>query len=104
MQLEADNTRLRKDSERLDKLQELINHETSGVQFRIPLKSDLRSAIDAMEEVNHEDLEPCWKCGGEGLSHHDCGEDCCCCAEPINNVKCDICNGEGYIPDIKDNS
>ena len=39
--------------------------------------------------------ESCWKCDGEGYSHHDCGEDTCCCLHPENNVRCDICNGEG---------
>lgn len=54
----------------------------------------------------HED--PCPSCGGEvyyrlcdqcedGFSHHDCGEDCCCCADPENNVPCDICRGKGYL-------
>lgn len=37
----------------------------------------------------------CWKCGGEGFSDHDCGEDVCCCLHPEDNVKCDICYGEG---------
>lgn len=37
----------------------------------------------------------CWQCGGEGLSHHDCGEDTCCCVLPEDNVSCDICRGKG---------
>lgn len=37
----------------------------------------------------------CWNCGGEGYSHHDCGEDCCACLEPEDNVRCDICHGKG---------
>ena len=37
----------------------------------------------------------CYNCGGEGYSDHDCGEDCCCCLNPENNVTCDICEGEG---------
>lgn len=37
--------------------------------------------------------EDCWDCGGEGFTHHDCGEDTCCCLEPENNVGCDTCNG-----------
>ncbi len=37
----------------------------------------------------------CWNCGGEGFSHHDCGEDTCCCLNPEPNVECDICNGKG---------
>ncbi len=38
----------------------------------------------------------CWSCSGEG-AYHDCGEDCCCCLEPDEdlNVQCDICKGEG---------
>ena len=39
--------------------------------------------------------EECWNCGGEGTDGHDCGEDCCCCADPEDNVRCDICNGKG---------
>jgi hypothetical protein len=46
----------------------------------------------------------CPKCGGamgwvhcpnceNGYSHHDCGEDCCCCANPYPNVVCDVCHG-----------
>ena len=30
----------------------------------------------------------------DGYSGHDCGEDTCCCADPIDNVVCDICRGE----------
>lgn len=35
-------------------------------------------------------------CGNcfEGFTGHDCGEDCCCCANPEDNVTCDICNGK----------
>lgn len=36
----------------------------------------------------------CWNCD-EGLSDHECGEDCCCCIDPAPNVVCDICHGEG---------
>jgi len=50
--------------------------------------------------------EICKKCGSsvawiecenceDGYSHHDCGEDTCCCIDPQPNVKCDICNGKG---------
>lgn len=41
------------------------------------------------------DWEECWDCGGEGVTHHDCGEDTCCCINPQDNVVCDTCNGEG---------
>lgn len=37
----------------------------------------------------------CYNCGGEGFSDHDCGEDCCCCLNPEDNVECDICDGNG---------
>jgi hypothetical protein len=37
----------------------------------------------------------CWQCGGEGVSDHDCGEDCCNCLHPEDNVRCDICEGKG---------
>ena len=48
----------------------------------------------------------CKKCGSdvmwqecdqceEGYSYHDCGEDSCCCLDPLPNVVCDVCNGEG---------
>jgi len=36
----------------------------------------------------------CWNCD-EGFSSHDCGEDTCCCADPVDNVICDICKGKG---------
>lgn len=37
----------------------------------------------------------CWSCGGEGTAGHDCGEDCCACLWPEDNVTCDICRGKG---------
>lgn len=39
--------------------------------------------------------QTCWNCAGEGTDGHDCGEDCCCCLYPEDNVPCDICDGEG---------
>jgi hypothetical protein len=38
---------------------------------------------------------PCRECE-DGFSHHDCGEDCCCCLDDSPNVKCDSCNGKGF--------
>jgi hypothetical protein len=35
----------------------------------------------------------CWDCGGEAYTHHDCGEDCCCCLDPEDNVLCETCEG-----------
>ena len=37
----------------------------------------------------------CGNCDEDGFSHHDCGEDCCCCRYPENNVRCDWCKGAG---------
>ena len=37
----------------------------------------------------------CGNCDEFGYSHHDCGEDCCCCLRPENNVVCQWCNGSG---------
>jgi len=31
----------------------------------------------------------------DGYSHHDCGEDTCCCLDPLPNVVCDWCDGKG---------
>jgi hypothetical protein len=40
------------------------------------------------------DFTECYNCE-DGYSHHDCGEDCCCCLHPEPNVRCDICHGVG---------
>jgi hypothetical protein len=39
--------------------------------------------------------EECDACGGEGVNGHDCGEDCCWCLYPEDNVPCDFCDGAG---------
>jgi len=41
--------------------------------------------------------EECPNCGGDGVAGHECGEDCCCCQYPEDNVRCDICGGKGYF-------
>lgn len=38
--------------------------------------------------------ESCCYCGGAG-GFHDCGEDCCACAEPELDETCPECEGEG---------
>lgn len=38
--------------------------------------------------------EICDECE-DGFSGHDCGEDCCCCAFPEDNIPCDYCRGRG---------
>ena len=43
-------------------------------------------------------FEDCQNCGGDGVTSHDCGEDCCCCLYPEDNVTCDICRGKGSFP------
>ena len=37
----------------------------------------------------------CSECGDEGVTHHDCGEDSCCCLYPEDNVVCEACDGAG---------
>lgn len=37
----------------------------------------------------------CEECDGLGLLDHDCGEDCCVCANPEPNVPCEYCFGHG---------
>lgn len=49
--------------------------------------------VHSREKVHVE----CWECGGEGNSHHDCGDDCCVCFDPEPNVRCDICRGKGSL-------
>lgn len=58
---------------------------------------------DYMEEDGRIWRE-CWDCGGEGVTHHDCGEDTCCCLNPVDNVRCETCNGDGgwYLSDSPD--
>lgn len=59
--------------------------------------SEAYDALDDTEEPEQDEgyWHDCWKCGGEGFSHHDCGEDTCCCFMPEDNVCCDICEGKG---------
>lgn len=41
--------------------------------------------------------EDCWYCFGEG-GFHDCGEDCCCCADPEEITEdCPECGGSGIL-------
>ena len=43
---------------------------------------------------NEKTFRDCWNCD-EGCSYHDCGEDSCCCLDPIDNMRCDVCYGRG---------
>lgn len=47
-----------------------------------------------MEDYEGQYWQECWNCT-DGYSHHDCGEDTCCCVEPEDNVVCDVCQGAG---------
>lgn len=40
--------------------------------------------------------QTCETCGGEGTDGHDCGEDCCACLDPEENVRCYVCEGQGW--------
>lgn len=40
------------------------------------------------------DSESCRECE-DGFDGHDCGDDCCMCYMPEDNVPCQYCNGTG---------
>lgn len=42
------------------------------------------------------EMVDCDECAGEGVSHHDCGEDTCVCLDKSDNVECAICEGAGF--------
>lgn len=44
-------------------------------------------------ELIREECEQC----EDGLDGHDCGEDCCCCEFPEDNLRCQFCQGRGYF-------
>jgi len=37
----------------------------------------------------------CEACMGQGVDGHGCGDDTCCCLDPVDNLTCGVCNGEG---------
>jgi hypothetical protein len=37
----------------------------------------------------------CNSCDEYGMDGHDCGEDTCCCPEPVDNMTCRDCGGTG---------
>lgn len=39
---------------------------------------------------------PCTSIDCDDGFYHDCGEDCCCCADPYPNRRCEECLGTGY--------
>jgi hypothetical protein len=58
-------------------------------------QADLYDDEDVQLLDNGNEWVTCWQCGGEGMWDHDCGEDCCACLHPEDNVRCDICRGVG---------
>ena len=56
-------------------------------------------AINVGSYEESRETEDCWNCGGEGYSHHDCGEDTCCCLDNSPNVVCGECKGKGVFPE-----
>ena len=56
--------------------------------------------------ANRVPMGQCARCGGmidtdncehceDGFDGHDCGEDCCACYMPEDNVPCQYCDGSG---------
>lgn len=50
--------------------------------------------FDDFDDCFREWIE-CWDCGGAEFVGHDCGEDCCACLYPEDNLECQTCNGRG---------
>lgn len=54
--------------------------------------------LDPFCPLCHEcmEVEVCWHCLGAG-GFHDCGEDCCCCLDPDDDLNegCPECGGHG---------
>jgi hypothetical protein len=65
----------------------------------VPIERPIRRRPAKESKVCEEHgCELMWAdCGNcfEGFTGHDCGEDCCCCLYPEDNVTCDICYGAG---------
>jgi len=75
------------------------SHIEGGIEWYMvdagPLEQDLTEDCSCARCGSSVERVQCWNCGGEGYSHHNCGEDCCCCLYPEDNVICDICCGTG---------
>lgn len=74
---------------------------TGNLAYRREERKNVHSDVSLGEEIcpkceSHTYERGCHTCGGEGCYDHDCGEDTCCCAAPMNNVRCDECDGKGW--------
>ena len=68
---------------------------TSEIEHRPTDELAQHAPIDECEKCHAEkEWKTCYNCE-DGFSGHDCGEDCCCCLHPEDNVVCDICEGHG---------
>lgn len=61
------------------------------------MSDDKRDAVCQLHGA--KEWVDCWDCGGHnadrpGYTHHDCGEDCCACLDPEDNVRCSTCLGK----------
>jgi hypothetical protein len=64
-------------------------------EMTVAPKTRKQQLAECVEAGHWVDWRTCWDCGGECYTHHDCGEDTCCCLRPEDNVSCDTCEGAG---------
>lgn len=68
--------------------------ETFTIIARVPPEDGREWDCQCARCGSSADHERCDQCD-EGYDGHDCGEDCCMCRYPEDNMICDICNGHG---------
>jgi hypothetical protein len=68
----------------------LIAESPSPEMYRSGLEIDCQCARCGSSVVT-DDCKYC----EDGFYGHDCGEDCCCCLYPEENVPCQYCRGTG---------
>lgn len=73
-----------------DRCDEQIGCSSDGLNWLCAYCMELKERV----EEHNADWQECWNCS-DGFTGHDCGEDCCACLEPEDNVICDICDGDG---------
>lgn len=71
-------------------MSKIIADRPSNEMYRSGLEIDCQCARCG----SSIDTEPCEYCE-DGYDGHDCGEDCCCCLEPEDNMICQYCDGSG---------